>query len=193
MKRTGTLWRRIAACVLSVSLLCSVALPAAAAEEPTRRGNVNYLANQGELMETPLIQLPLGAVKARGWLENQLLLQRDNLTGNMSLFNDYNEETSAWLGAPNGENWERGPYYLRGLVALAYALDDDGLKAEAQKWIDWSIENQRDDGYFGPANENSWWSRMPVLMAIRDYYEATEAAGTPDERVIPFMEKYFRY
>ena len=85
------------------------------------------------------------------------------------------------------------PYYLRGLVALAYTLDDDGLKAEAQKWIDWSIENQRDDGYFGPANENSWWSRMPVLMAIRDYYEATEAAGTPDERVIPFMEKYFRY
>ena len=86
-------------------------------------------------METPLIQLPLGAVKARGWLENQLLLQRDNLTGNMSLFNDYNEETSAWLGAPNGENWERGPYYLRGLVALAYTLDDDGLKAEARNGL----------------------------------------------------------
>ncbi len=55
------------------------------------------------------------------------------------------------------------PIIYARLVALAYTLDDDGLKAEAQKWIDWSIENQRDDGYFGPANENSWWSRMPVF------------------------------
>ena len=191
--RKGKLWRRAAACVLAVSMLCSMALPSAAAvSEADRRGNANYLANQGELLETPLIQLPLGAVKARGWLENQLLLQKDNLTGNMHLYNDYNKETSQWLGASSGDDWERGPYYLRGLVALAYELDDDGLKAEAQEWIDWAIESQRDSGLFGPRND-SWWSRMPVLMAIRDYYEATEAAGEPDERVLPFMEKYFRY
>ncbi len=34
---------------------------------------------------------------------------------------------------------------------------------------------------------------MPMLMAIRDYYEAMEYLGSPDERVLPFLENYFRY
>ncbi len=171
------------------SSLQAVAAPSGSAEG--RRGNSNYLSNQGELMDTPLVQLPVGAVRARGWLENQLLLQKDNLTGNMKGYNDYNEATSAWLGS-SGESWERGPYYMRGLVALAYVLDDAELKEEAQAWVEAVLKSQRDNGYFGPG-ANDWWSRMPVLMALRDYYEATEAAGEPDERVISFMENYFRY
>jgi hypothetical protein len=152
----------------------------------------NYVGNKGALAESPFTTLPLGSVQAREWLENQLLLMKNGLTGHMSLFNEYNSATSMWLGSSSGENWERGPYYMRGLVALAYELDDPALKSEAQQWIDWSINSQRADGFFGPS-ENSWWSRMPVLMAIRDYYEVTEMKGNPDARVIPFMEKYFRY
>ncbi|MCI8360274.1 MAG: hypothetical protein HFE86_02935, partial [Clostridiales bacterium] len=91
------------------------------------------------------------------------------------------------------DSWEKGPYYVRGLVALAYTLDDAGLKEKAQKWIDWSLESQRENGYFGPAGNNDWWARMPMLMAIRDYYEATEREGRADRRVLPFFEKYFRY
>lgn len=109
MKRTGKLWRRVSACVLAVSMLCSMAVPASAEAESPRRGNVNYVSNQGELLETPLVQLPLGAVKARDWLENQLLLQKDNLTGNMKKFNNYNYETSEWLNHQSGDNWEKVP------------------------------------------------------------------------------------
>ena len=163
----------------------------------------SYQNNQGELKENPLIQLPLGAVKANSWLENQLLLMKNGLTGNMREFNDYNEGTSAWLGNPNvGEAWENGPYYARGLTALAYSLDDADLIEETLKWVAGSIDNQREDGYFGPRNNNAWWSRMPMLCAVRDFYEAVsakpESARTEKEilyhgKVLNFLERYFRY
>ena len=194
MKRTGKLWRRVSACVLAVSMLCSMAMPVSAKEEPSRRGNQNYVSNQGELLETPLVQLPLGAVKARDWLENQLLLQKDNLTGNMKKFNNYNYETSEWLNHQSGDNWEKGTYFFRGLVALAYALDDAALKEEAQQWVEAILSSQTESGAFGPNSSlENWWSRMPALMGMRDYYEATVQQGNPDERVLPFFEKYYRY
>lgn len=182
--------------VLAASLLAGSVGAVDAAEmknKSARRGNADYVSNQGELITTPFVQLPVGAVRANGWLENQLLLQKVNLTGNMHLFNDYNEATSAWLGAENGESWERGPYYMRGLVALAYVLDDEELKTEAQMWVEAILASQKEDGSFGAGSKTDWWAKMPVLMAMRDYYEATEAAGKTDERVIPFMESYFRY
>ena len=134
--------------------------------------------------------LPLGSVKARGWLENQMLLMKEGITGEMEKFPDYIE--SEWLGK-RGENWERGPYYLRGLIALAYTLEDGALIAKAQKWIEAILASSRDGGMFGPVTNEDWWSRMPVLMALRDYLEARERMGDPDDRIIPFIESYFRY
>jgi hypothetical protein len=158
-----------------------------------RAGNANYYSNQGALVADAFAALPLSAVRASGWLENQLLLQKNGLSGHMHLFNEYNAATSRWLRAPTGEAWERGPYYMRGLVALAFTLDDATLKAEAQQWIEAILGSQRADGAFGPTGLGDWWPNMPVLMALRDYYGYTEHIGAPDARVLPFMEAYFRY
>ena len=80
--------------------------------------------------------LPLGCVKARSWLKHQLQLQADNITSDFETLSpdckSEGEDRSGWLGG-TGESWERGPYYVRGLVALAYVLDDADLKAKAQK------------------------------------------------------------
>lgn len=173
---------------LAVMNFSGVSLVSAA---EARTGSSNYYSNQGELEEGAFIELPLGAVTPEGWLKDQLNLQKDGITGAMEDYDNYGAN-SGWLGG-TGENWEKGPYYVRGLVALAYTLNEESLKQKAQKWIDWSINSQRADGFFGPSNNTDWWPRMPMLMAIRDYYEATENLGTPDERVIPFLEKYFRY
>lgn len=150
----------------------------------------NYVKNRVPLVETPFIALPIGSVKAEGWLLKQLQLQKSGLTGNAeSLYSGANDlgAGSDWLGG-SGDSWERVPYYTKGLVALAYVMDDLELKTKAQKWIDWSLNNQRRSGYFGPLNNNDWWARMPMLYAIRDYYDATN-----DARVIPFFTKYFQY
>ncbi|MEE0419859.1 MAG: glycoside hydrolase family 127 protein [Lachnospiraceae bacterium] len=164
----------------------------------------NYLNNQGELKENPFIQLPLGAVRAESWLENQLLLMKNGITGNMKYFHDYNDQGSAWLGStgPGANTWENGPYFIRGLTALAYALNDQDLINETLQWLEWAVGSQQDSGYFGPANDDSWWSRMPMLCAIRDFYEAVEQKPalerserevTLQGKILDFFERYFRY
>ncbi|MBC6612768.1 glycoside hydrolase family 127 protein [Hymenobacter sp. BT507] len=131
--------------------------------------------------------LPLGAVRPAGWLQRQLRIQADGLTGHLDEFWADVGPNSAWLGG-SGEGWERGPYYLDGLLPLAYLLDDPTLKAKAQKWIDWTLQSQRPDGAIGPVKNNDWWPNMLVLKSLMQYQEATG-----DQRVVPFMERYFAY
>jgi hypothetical protein len=94
---------------------------------------------------------------------------------------------SGWLGG-DGENWERGPYYARGLIALAHALGDPALLARAAPWVEWTLASQRAAGWFGPAGNDDWWARMPMLEALRWHAEATG-----DARVAPFLARYLRY
>ena len=134
-----------------------------------------------------LRELPLGAVKPAGWLLRQLELQADGLTGHLEeLWPDVGP-SSAWLGG-DGEDWERGPYYLDGLLPLAHLLTDAGLLEKAQRWIDAILGSQRPDGFFGPISNNDWWPRMCALKALTQHFDATD-----DVRVLPFMTAYFRH
>ena len=134
-----------------------------------------------------LIPAALGTVSPTGWLRAQFLVQKSGLTGHIdALWEDLGEQ-SGWLGGA-GENWERGPYYLDGLIPLAWALDDNALQQKAQRWIEWMLQSQRADGFFGPADNPDWWPRMVALKALTQYHEATG-----DERVLPFLERYFRF
>jgi len=115
-------------------------------------------------------------------------MQRDGLTGNAeAVYASDLGTNSGWLGG-TGDNWERGPYYYKGLIPLAYELNDAGLKQKAQKWMDWLLNNQGADGYIGPASNNDWWPRMLATYALRDYYEATG-----DVRVPNVLSNYFHY
>lgn len=152
--------------------------------------NKNYITNREPLNEVPFSPLPLGSVKAEGWLLKQLQLQNEGLTGfSEILYNGASDlgPESDWLGG-SGNSWERAPYYVKGLVALAYTLEDTTLISKSEKWINWSLNSQLPNGFFGPPNNTDWWARMPMLYAIRDFYDATN-----DARVIPFLTKYFQY
>ena len=131
--------------------------------------------------------LPLGTIQPTGWLRNQLQIQANGLSGHLEEFWPDLGPNSAWLGG-TGEGWERGPYYLDGLLPLAYELNDAALKAKAQKWVDWALQSQRPDGSIGPVKNQDWWPNMLVLKSLMQYQEATG-----DQRVVPYMTKYFAY
>lgn len=147
-------------------------------------------ANRDPLRVNPFIPLPLGNVRPAGWLLTELQLQRDGLTGHAEQVIPRLGPDSGWLGGTgkDAEDWEKGPYYVKGLVALAYTLDDVGLKHKAQKWIDWSLSSQQADGSFGPMSNNDWWPRMVMTYALRQYGEATG-----DPRVVPMLQRYLHY
>src|ERR1700760_3395934 len=81
--------------------------------------------NRSPLQANAFYPLPLGSVKPKGWLRQQLQIQANGLSGHLDEFWP-DLENSGWLGK-GGDSWERGPYYMDGLVPLAYLLDDPEL------------------------------------------------------------------
>lgn len=166
-------------------------------------GNKFYIANQKPLVEQPYTSLPLGSIRPQGMLLEMLSRQRNGLTGCMdSIYSVVCGDRNGWLGG-TGDGWERGPYWIDGLLPLAYILDDQTLKERALKWVEWSLNNQREDGNFGPMPlpenyiklsgvqqelRDDWWPKMVMLKVLQQYYMATE-----DIRVINFMIRYFKY
>lgn len=149
--------------------------------------NSFYVNNRPPLPDTAFSFLPLGSVKPTGWLKRQLRIQADSLTGHLPEFWESLGPDSGWLGG-SGESWERGPYYLDGLVPLAYLLEDDKLIAQAGKWLDWTLASQDELGRFGPKALDDWWPFGVILKVLTQYYEVTN-----DARVIDLMKRFFNY
>ncbi|TLV03198.1 beta-L-arabinofuranosidase domain-containing protein [Dyadobacter luticola] len=145
-------------------------------------------------------ELPLGAIKPQGWLREMLIRQKNGATGKLDeLYPLVMNNRNGWLGG-DGDQWERGPYWIDGLLPLAYILQDDNLINKAKPWVEWAINSQQPDGYFGPSkdypgekglqrdNSRDWWPKMVMLKILKQYYSATN-----DQRVIKLMTHYFWY
>ena len=143
--------------------------------------------NRTPLQPNAFNQLPLGSVMPKGWLLEQLKLQSEGLSGHLDEFWPDLGPKSAWLGG-TGEGWERGPYFLDGLVPLAYLTQDSKLIAKVKPWMDWALDHQQPDGWLGPVKNTDWWPNYVMLKALMQYQEVTG-----DARVIPAMQKYFAY
>ena len=152
-----------------------------------REPSPQLIKNRAPLTPNAFYVLPLGTVRPAGWLLDQLKIQANGLGGHLDETWADVGSNSGWLGG-SGESWERGPYFLDGLIPLAYLLDDAGLKAKAQKFVDWTLTNQRPNGMIGPRSNEDWWPRMVMLKALAQYQEATG-----DPRVIPALSRYFAY
>lgn len=160
----------------------------------------NYVNNRAPLKSKPYMALPLGSIKPDGWLREMLVRQKTGATGHMDqLYPSVMGPRNGWLGG-DGDQWERGPYWIDGLLPLAYLLDDDSLKAKVQPWIEWAIDSQKPNGYFGPDQDyepepglqrspsHDWWPKMVMLKILQQYYSATN-----DQRIIELMSRYFDY
>jgi hypothetical protein len=149
-------------------------------------------------------EVALGEIRPDGWLRHQLEIMRHGSTGHLDEIHPKLRDDNGWLGG-KGDGWEETPYWLDGAVPLAYLLDDKALKDKVLKYINWTLDHQRPSGYFGPVTKtereknigitpancqdgDDWWPKMIMLKVLQQYFTATR-----DERVIPFMTRYFAY
>lgn len=182
---------------LSIAICLSVftgsPISAEVVDKPALGNSANYVAFRAPLAEAPLIKLPVGSVQPKGWLREYLVRQKEGLNGQLGTVSDWlDKNNNQWLCDGGDHGWEEVPYWLRGYSSLAYILDDEEMKKEAQVWFDAVLANLKDDGFLGPHNyENGnpeLWAQMIMLRALQTYYEYSA-----DERVIPAMSNYFKW
>jgi len=173
-----------AAMALSKTRIVAAASPVAAEKRTPMAVTV---VNRAPLGKNNFYPLPLTAIRPKGWLLDQLRIQANGLTGHLDEFWPDVGPRSGWLGG-DGESWERGPYFLDGLLPLAHLLQDEALLAKVNKWVDWTLDHQVANGMIGPASNDDWWPRMVMLKVLAQHAEATG-----DPRVIPAMLRYFAF
>jgi len=149
--------------------------------------SLQQVKNRAPLAPSRFYPLSGGSIHPRGWLLEQLHIQANGLSGHLDETWQDVGPNSGWLGG-TGESWERGPYFLDGLVPLAWLLDDARLKAKAQRFIDWTLQHQAPSGMIGPSTNDDWWPRFVMLKALTQYQEFTG-----DERVIPVIDRYLQF
>ena len=165
---------------------------------PANTKNSFYVSNRPPLQPSPLMKLPIGAIKAKGWLGHQLELEAAGMVGHLPELSKWcKAEGNAWLSPDGqGENgWEELPYWLKGYGDLGYVLADERIIKEARKWIEGILSSQRPDGWFGPrlnltkqGGKPDLWPNMIALACLQSYHEYTG-----DERVLELMTRYFRW
>jgi uncharacterized protein len=133
------------------------------------------------LAEPAFRPLPLGSIVPGGWLKRQLRLQADGLSGHLDEFwPDVGQ--SQWFGG-KAEGWERAPYWLDGVIPLAWLLDDSALQSKVKRYIDTIVSHQRPDGWYSPypvdasAKSYDLWSILLANKALVQYHEATADAS----------------
>jgi len=132
--------------------------------------------------------LPLAGIRPTGWLLNQWRIQADGLSGHLDEFWP-DIKDSRWFGGDT-EGWERAPYWLDGVIPLAFLLDDATLGGKVTRYVDYMITHQHEDGWLGPRTmvaaagkeeqpNYDIWAQFLAMKALVQYYDATG-----DERVI---------
>ncbi len=131
---------------------------------------------------------PLGTVHPKGWLHQQLRIQADGLSGHLDEFWP-DVRDSQWFGG-DAEAWERAPYWLDGVIPLAYALDDARLKEKVTRYLDYILTHQHEDGWLGPRtmvaasgrdpqSRYDLWGQILATKVLMQYHDATGDGRVP--------------
>ena len=140
--------------------------------------------------------LPLGSIRPGGWLARQLRIQADGLSGHLDEFWP-DVKDSRWFGG-DSESWERAPYWLDGVIPLAFLLDDAALKDRITDYMDYILTHQEGDGWVGPrvmiaaAGQGEvpvydLWAQLLATKVLVQYHEATG-----DGRAVDALEMALR-
>ena len=155
------------------------------------RGSEGPTTPPAEPLDPAFLPLPPGTIRPRGWLARQLRIQADGLTGHLDEFWP-DVGRSGWFGG-DAEAWERAPYWLDGLIPLAWTLDDAELQEKAHHYMGEILGRQRSDGWYGVVPRNleaepyDMWAILLMNKVMVQYHQVTG-----EDRVLEALESNLR-
>ncbi|NLF01909.1 MAG: hypothetical protein GX601_13130 [Anaerolineales bacterium] len=139
--------------------------------------------------------LPLGGIHPTGWLARQLQIQAEGISGHLDEFWP-DVRDSRWFGG-DAEGWERAPYWLDGVIPLAFLLNDAWLVDKVTRYVTAVLDHKAEDGWLGPramvvldgaqeiANYDLW-GQLLATKALAQYGDATGDPRIPEALVQAF-------
>lgn len=129
--------------------------------------------------------LPLGSIKPRGWLLEQVVSMASGLAGHEYDFYQVVRD-SPWVGGNReySDLNEALPYWFNGVVPLAYQTGDGTLLSKLKKITEYILVHQQPDGWLGPETSMSrrnFWARTPLLMGLTQMAEAEKGTWLADQ------------
>ncbi|KAK5085718.1 hypothetical protein LTR05_005006 [Lithohypha guttulata] len=145
-----------------------------------QNGSIPYHRLNKTLYPLKFQPLPLGTIKAQGWFQQQLDLMAEGMPGRMHEFYRLVKDAT-WGGGKEeysilNEAW---PYYINGLVPLAFAVNNPQVLDAINRQISYVLLKQFPDGWLGPeadVSTRNFWGRYPFFLAAAQYVEAAGAA-----------------
>ncbi len=187
---------------LTVLLLLSGMVTGFSADRPSDNDLVSpeeesdIMSDLQSLQPLAFRPLPLGEIRPEGWLKRQLEIQAAGLSGHLDeVWPDIRD--SQWFGGHGRDGWERAPYWLDGVIPLAFLLDDAALKEKVTGYVNYVLDHQEDDGWLGPrdpgttnAEVREKYDLWAIFLALKVLVEYHGATGDP--RVEPAVYKSLR-
>ncbi len=168
-----------------------------------------YPSNRGPLLTSPLVKLPIGAIKPGGWLLKQLQLEADGMAGHLPEVSQWCKfEGNAWTDprpvaartagrrsptgsrgtATSGTSWATSPGHRRGRAVARRHPRRPGRRRVVRPRRPAGRRTTR------PSTSCRTCGRTcRCSTRSRAGYEYTAAPGTPDERATELMHRYFRW
>ncbi|MBN1532839.1 MAG: glycoside hydrolase family 127 protein [Spirochaetes bacterium] len=137
------------------------------------------------LFQPRFAPMAVSCITPEGWLRRQLEIQAGGMSGHLDEFWP-DVRDSAWFGG-SAEGWERAPYWLDGVIPLAYLLRDAGLIERVRRYMAHIMAHQHPDGWLGPRESNvsnpeakgryDIWAQFLMLKVLVQYHNITGDGG----------------
>ena len=176
--------------LMGLSALVLVADRVCFANAPAATGETAAASSATPQYHGAFAELPVGAVKPKGWTEKWLLRQAAGLTGHPENLS-FPYDTCMYAGVipppdkGSGAVWwpyEQSGYFIDATARLNRLIDDPGIRARLNKNIDYILAHATDRGY-GPFTYG--WPNAVVGRALLAEYSATDNA-----QIAHIMEAY---
>ncbi|CAK5262542.1 unnamed protein product [Mycena citricolor] len=138
------------------------------------------------------LPIPLGGIRASGWLQDQLMVQTNGLAGHEHEFYNYVAQTD-WMGGNSfySNLEEAGSYWFNAMVPNGFLANNSAINARVSQFLTYVLDHQDSTGWLGPEVNTTkpryLWGRYPFFFGAM---QMTEIHPEVTTQVVDAMYKF---